>query len=263
MGLFSSIKNFFGGGESKSRVSKHNIYTPQQQEVLKLLSERAKTGLEGDVPTSPSSFIPATGGEQSYLDWSRGDLLSNLAKGEVPYETGDQYVTDFMEAYRPVWERARNEALDLARGEYAGPTYWGSARAEKLSDLGSEWGEKYAMTEADLRLQEDQARRKAIDEYQRLGLEAGSELAKAGALERAVEEARVSDMLNRFLRGEQVTDQAGQTYQDPVYNQNIQLALALLGYSPYTFSSETKERGPGLGYGMLTGIAQGVGSSLF
>jgi len=254
MGFFSDLFSVKPEGSEMKAVRK-DIYTPEQKKLIDVMAKQFQTGLEGPQPQAPAMSVPTTGSEQDYLDWARTDALK-YAKGGLPYEVGDEYVDKFMQAYRPIWQRERDEAMDLARSEYAGPTYWGSARAEALSDIGSEWGEKFAMTEADLRLKQDAARRTAIDQYIGVGTEG---LTTAGALERGTAQEKVMEDLNRFLMGEEV----GGVY-NPAYNPNIALAMSLLGYTPYTYASEGKEWGAGglraAGLSFLGGYGQGMGA---
>ena len=239
------VEDMLDTSKGGTTAERKDIYTPEQRKLLDTMVARSQAGMDaGPAPESPQGYVPETGLEGDYLDWARTDA-AGYARGELPYKSGDAYVDEFMESYRPVWERARGEAMDLARSEWAGPGYWGSARADAMTELGSEWGERYAMTEADLRLQEDKNRKAAIDKYIGIGTEG---LRTGGGMERGIEQERVSSDMNRFLRGEEVDGKS-----DPIYNQNTQLALALLGFTPWTYAQETEA--PGAGYSAAIGAA--------
>lgn len=49
---------------------------------------------------------------------------------------------------------------------------------------------------------------------------------------------------------------------NPFYSPAMTYAYNLLGIQPYAYGTETTAQGPGLGYGILTGLARGAGSAL-
>lgn len=83
-----------------------------------------------------------------------------------------------------------------------------------------------------------------------------SSLGLKGSLERQIAQEKAATDYQRWVSGEQmggVSSQAG--------NPNRQLALALLGLSPYAYQQNVTNTGAGLGYGMLQGAAQGAGQA--
>ena len=160
----------------------------------------------------------------------------------------------------------------LIREEFAGPGYWGSARAGAVTKgatdledaLRAEQSQFLWDTEMTNRaLQEARAQRSlagvplAMQYGQLPTLEAQNRLAGMrdifgfGQMEQAQRQAEINADIQRFLEQNRITDP-----------ENIQIILSLLGM-PYTTSTGTaSQSGAGLGYSMLSNLAGGLGTGM-
>lgn len=264
MGLFETLTGgFFSPGESKqtSSPTKLDIYTPEQQELLRSLVAQAQAGMGGPSPSSPAMSVGITPEEQAYMDWARGEALGNLASGKPAYDinpgTTQQY---FQKSIRPGLEREfRETTLPGVKDAYAGPGYWGSARADAVSDAFTKHGENLGATEAGLIYQDEEARRAALEAAKGRVLPAGEAIGSAGVLSRQIEQEKVMEDLQKFLMGEEVDGK-----YNPAYNPSIQLAMQLLGFSPWVYGqeSEGESTGAGLGYSFMGGVGAGLGQTI-
>lgn len=260
MGLFDSIGNavggFFGGGEEKSEPQKVGVYTPEQKKLMQELISNVTSGGFGPAASAPQMYTPTTQNEQAYLDWARSEAVKNMASGQVPYDVSP-------EASKALWESTQlplynyqwqNTVLPGLQEQYAGSTFASTGRDEAVRKALQEWGLNVASTEGKFLQSEEEARRKAIENAQGRVLQTGEAIGKAGEYSRAVESERVMDQVTRFLMGESVGGQ-----YNMAYNPQVQLALSLLGLSPYVVGQQAQGTGAGLGYGILTGASQGLG----
>lgn len=259
MGLFDTISGFFGGGEEETKIKQLATMTPEQYKLLEQLI--ATAGQAGEpAPTFPGElFLPATAEEQNYLDWARSEAIRKMAQGEVPYEVGPEYAEKyFEEAIRPIYQREWEETiLPGIREAYAGPGYWSSARAEAERKGGRDYFMELAAKKAGLVYGEEQARRQAIESAMGRVLPTGQAMGEAGAYSRAIGQEEIMADLSRWLMGEEV-----EGAYNPFYSPAMTYAYNLLGIQPYAYGTETTAQGPGLGYGILTGLAGGAGSAL-
>ena len=228
------------------------------------------------VPRYPGDlFAPTTPEELEYFG-REGNFAEDLARlrvamGEqrdrlatpafnVTPETTEQYYQDVIRA--PMMKDWREVVEPQIRESFAGPGYWGSARAQAqvegaedlTTTLGSERGKLYYADE--------QARREALEaaaareagfapimaQLDYLGTTEGAKFAEEVAKSRAeysrqIEQERIAGELQRWLMGEEV---GGVTPTQ--YNPFLQLAFQALGLSPYVVG--TKTTGSSYGYGL-------------
>jgi len=267
MGFFS---DFFGGGESTTttQVKTKPTYSKEQEELLKSMAGIFKGGLSGPTSPAPSMFVPKTREETAYLDWvselANQRAMGQLLSGEPAYELGQDWAGDWFDEYmRPTYEQEfQRYTIPGLRAAYAGPGYHGSPRARAETTAASDLATTIAKARGELLYSEELAERQAIDAALGRASEAipsyTNILGTAGAYSRGIEQERVMDTLNRYLMGEEV----GGSYE-AAYNPYVQLSMQLLGFSPYTYltGSTTESKGPGLGYGILTGLSQGWAST--
>ena len=226
--------DFLFGSESEAKTKP--IYTPQQMALLNALSGYAQEGMRGGQPTSPMppTAVPPTGLEQDYFDFFQGDALQNLLSGTPAYDVGPEWAEKyFEESVRPEYMKNYEEVtLPGVKSAYAGPGYWGSARAGAQAEAGEDLATQLSSKRAQLMYGEEIEKRKAFESAQDRMLPASAALGQAGGYQRGIAHEESMDNLQRFLRGESITV-GGQTYQiDPEMGPYAQMAMQLLGFSP-------------------------------
>lgn len=253
----SAMQTLFGGSTSTTSPEQLSMYTPEQQAMLKKLTDIASGGLGQPSPSMPSLYTPQTGQEDTYFSWvnslGRQKGLQNVLSGtpgyEINPETTDKY---FEESVRPGYMREFQETvLPTLRTSFSGPGYYGSARMGQEAKAGSDLAYKLASARAELGYKDEEARRESIDKaYERIrpATETMTDIyGTAGQYTRAMGQEQAADKITRFLRGEMVDGQ-----YDPTASPNIQLAMALLGFSPYGYGSNTDSTTAG---GVVPGLA--------
>jgi len=151
-----------------------------------------------------------------------------------------------MREWREVAEPAIREA-------FAGPGYWGSARAEATRKAAEDLATTLAARRAELMYGEELARRQALESAAAREAQYGVPyaaaeaelLGTAGQYARMIEEQRALADLQRWLMGETV--EGVTPYQ---YSPFLQLALQYLGLTPYVYGQESKSFGARLGVGI-------------
>jgi len=252
---YSDIYGSIFGTESQTH--EFSGYTPEQQELLKQLSTISGQGIQGlQDPASamPPLAVGTTPGEQSYLDFLNSRAVQRMAEGGLPYETGPEWAEQYyQESIRPTYLKEYEEITKPGiESAYAGPGYWGSARAKAVGKSSEDLATTLASKRAELMYGEEMMKRQALEAAQGRILPAGQAIATGGVLERDIAHETSMENLQRFLRGEQV-EVGGETYQiDPQMGPYAQLALQLLGFMPIT---SVLEQDPGL----LSNIGVNIG----
>lgn len=266
MGLFGSVKKAFGGSSSESKAVRKPLWNKEQQQIFQNLYKGFDWNLSSPAPAAPRMYVPRTPEEGSYFSFVQGlgrnQGLQKLLKGEPAYQVNPEATRRFFEeGIRPAavreWSRT---VLPQIQEAYAGPGFYGSSRARAVTRSVEDLGSKLNETYANLLYQDEQARREALDRAMARvpeGVRTYAEQAgSAGQLARSIEQERVAADLQRFLMGQQVEGSGFSPYYHPAVN----LALNLLGLRPYTYAIEGTERGPGLGYSLLSGMGRGLGT---
>ena len=283
-------------GSSKERTSSTS-YTPEQREGLTQALETYLPSLGQGQPAyggdrvadwSPfmqsilgnaqnfmGSFMPDTG---MPLFGETGTALGGILGGTTgaPLLSMEQAARTFGQTRMdPARKQFGEYTAPLIREEYAGPGYWGSARAGEVSrqatdledDLRAERSQFLWDTEMTNRaLQEARAQRAlqgvplAMQYSQLPTLEAQNRLSglrdifSFGQAEQAQRQAEINADIQRFMEANRITNP-----------EDIQIILSLLGMSYTTSTGMADSAGPGLGYSMLGGgnlsnTASGVGT---
>lgn len=257
MGLFD---NFFGGGESETKTKPINMFTPEQRKMFDEMIQQAYQGIQGPAPSYPGELsIHQTPEQQAYFDWARSDAVKKVSQGQPLYEVGPEFAQQyFEEAIRPMYEHEWETTIQPGiRESYAGPTYHGSARAEAERKAATEMGLQMAAQKGGLTYGEELARRQAIESAMGMMPQMSQAMAGPAQMSREMEEDRTMADLSRWLSGEEV-----QGVYNPMYNPALMMAYNLLGVSPWQLGQQGKSQGPGLGYGVITGLAGGTGDAL-
>jgi len=272
MGILDSAKSMLGlgGATSSTSTKKQNIYTPEQQKLLDTLAKQTQKGLTSGVTAYPGEmYTPLSDIENQYLSSvsattpARASAFESLLSGKPAYEinpaTTEAY---YQSAIRdPAMREYQDTTLPLLTESFSGPSFWSSNRAEQTQKSIQDLSEYLDTQHANLAYQDEQARRTALENaYSRMSgavtAQPFTELGTAGQYARNVANEKVAADLNRWLMGESVGGvSAGQ------YNPYVNIAMSLLGFSPYTFTSSSESGGPGLGYQIVSGLAQAGGAA--
>lgn len=264
-----------GGGGGGEAMGNGQVGVFSRNTALeKILGEQAAKKLQSEMAGPPAAYpgqmhVPITPQEQKYLDFvnSLGEqkAIQELTSGEIPYETGPEFADRyFEESIRPGYiSEFEDVTLPQLRESYAGPGYWGSARARAETKAGADLAEELARARGELRYKETLGARDAKEAALNRASSFYPELIRtygdAGALTRSVEESKVLSNLQRWLMGEEV---GGKSVY--AYHPGWQLALSLLGISdrdPIVDPNYGVEE-PEWYEGLLTGAAGSAGKAL-
>lgn len=256
-----------GGGDMASsggggwNTTDFHVNTALEEELANVAVGKLIKGMGGAPPSYPGKlFVPKTGEEEAYMNYVGGleqdPTFKKLLSGTVPYDVSDEYVENyFEESIRPEVMREWEEiALPQLRESYAGPGYWGSARARAETKSAADIAQKLAGTKAGLLWENEQARRQATESA--FGRAAtliptyANELQEVGQLARGIEEDKVLSGLQRWLMGEEVGGASNYAYH-PGWN----LALSLLGIQDMTPTTKASGGGGSAGSSLLAEAA--------
>lgn len=212
----------FGGGSSKSKSSpkKVDVWNEGQKALWDPLWKTVQEGVNKEVPAYPGQmYVSKTPEEQAYLgsvsggQAGRQTAIDALLSGKVPYDIGPQWAENYFETgIRPLAMREHEQVVDPGiRSNYAGPGYWGSARAGAETKADTELATDLAAQKAGLMYGEELAKRTAMEsaEARRIqGLTAAAQeaetMGQAGAYSRSIDQEKVQADLQRWLQGETV-----------------------------------------------------------
>lgn len=247
----------FGKEKARTEPTRTEVWAPEQQALFKMLAPIIQKGLTEPVAKYPGQmFVPKTPEEEAYLGRVPG-LAEQIAAArgrlrqpayEITPETTEQY---YQEAIRAPAMREWGETVEpLIREAYAGPGYWGSARAGAQVRGAEELATTLGKQRAELYYADEMAKRTAAEAA--AGREAtyglpyaageAEMLGTAGAYARQVEQEKVLADLQRWLMGEEIEGVSMEAYSP-----YMQLAFQLLGLSPYVVSTSGKSTGFDLG----------------
>lgn len=243
----------FGKTKTVSAPSPVSVWSPEQQAVMRTLAPIIQQGLAGPAPAYPGQlYVPPTPEEEAYfkrvpfLAEELAQMRARLGRPafEISPETIEQFYRQAIRA--PAMREWEQTVLPTIKEAYAGPGWWGSARAQAEAKAAESLATELARQRAQLAYLEEQARRTALSEaaareatYGLPYATAESQmLGTAGEYARSIAQQKVLADLQRWLMGEEV----GGVYA-PQYNPFIQLAFELLGLSPYAIGEKTTGRG--------------------
>jgi len=254
------------GGKQKATTTTGPSATPEQQKLLRTMISAyepqvgAGTPMPGFPMTAPFSpwqqALLATGQDVGQVFGTAGlggDLWSNIqstvgkgvtgglgAQPITPEET-EQYWTRAI--YEPSKKMMKEDVMPAVKEAFAGPGYWGSARAEAAQRLKRDWEESMRGERAELEweteavnraIAEAQAVRQLASSQQGLGVlgfptqQAQQQLAGMGQLwgfageEQAQRQREINEQVSRFLAEQEITDPA-----------DVEIILRLLGLGGY------------------------------
>jgi len=260
--------------KASARPWRVDMWAPGQQAAFETLWPILKKGVAGPAPRYPGEmYVPRTEEEEAYLGYTTGEgmearraALGQILSGRVPYEMGPEWAEKyFEEGIRPIAMREWGEVTEpMIREAYAGPGYWGSARAGAQVKGAERLAEELTSAKAGLMYGEEQAmraaREAALGRQAQFGFPAAAAesgiMGTAAQYSRMIDQEKVMADLQRWLMGEEVDGAYA-----PQYNPFIQLVFQLLGLDPYALGQREKASswGFGLGVGGLGGAGGGGG----
>jgi hypothetical protein len=264
----SWLSDIFGSSKTTTTPEQKSIYTPQQQELLNRLTQQASQGSSQAAPSYPGmTYVPAQPLEQSYMDAvtastpEREKAFSSLMNATPAYDVSPEATEQYWQkSLLPMYQKTFNETtMPQLTESFTGPSFWSSNRAEQTRKAVEDYGTQLSSAHSELLYKDELARRTAMENaYSRqagaISSEPFKELGTAGALARTVEQEKVAGELQRWLIGEEVGGQSNQAY-----NPYVNIALSLLGYSPYTYGENTQTSGGGILSNFIGGAGQGAG----
>ena len=285
MGLFDSIGDIFSGffspAESTSTMTRQSNWTPEQEALFKQLLGQTTAGIGKSAPAYPGvTSAPINKLESTYLEGAvgtpeeqaaRSNALKSILTGTPAFEINPETSTNYYNEafYAPAMREYETSILPQVMESASGAGFHSQDTLNSMFKSGADLETNLAAKRAELVYGDEQARRTALENAMgRQATLAGSptniqtgyntSIGTAGTYARQIENEKIQGDLARWLSGESVGGAEGSA----AYNPNTQLALALLGLSPYSYGTNTESEGAGLGYGMLTGFAQGLGSAV-
>jgi len=243
----------FGKQKATSKPVQLPAWAPEQWGAMRPLAAAIQRGVEQPVPAYPGQmYVPRTPEEEAYFQQVPG-VAEQIAQArvrlgqpayEITPETTEQY---YQQAIKAPTMKEWKEAVEPAiREYYAGPGYWGSARAGAQAKGAETLATELMAKRAELYRQDEMARRQALENaagraaVYTLPYAAGQAemLGTAGQYARGVEQERSLADINRWLMGETV-----EGVSPTQYNPFVQLAFQLLGLSPYEYGQKTTQSG--------------------
>lgn len=254
-GMNPGMHRFIGGGGNKSSSKPVQVptQTTSQLEALDILGKKIKEGLTSGVPAYPGNmYVPRTTEESSYfasvpgLANEVGAMRANL--GDVAWLQDPAKLEEFYQRSirDPAMYEFENITKPLIQEQYAGPGYWGSARANAVSEAGQELAMSLAASKAKLAWEDELAYRQALESAAQREAQYGAAYANeqeellgtAGMYSRQIEQEKVLADLQRWLMGETV-EGVTPTQTNPF----LQLAFQFLSIDPYSVGQKSSSTG--------------------
>lgn len=208
----------FGTSKSKNESQSKSFIQPQEDVLTQFLeSQRSRIG-QGQ---------PIFGGDRvaGFSD------LQNRALAAAPqtfFRTPEQEADIFAGSIeKPALRRFQQETVPLIREEFAGPGFFGSARAQETVRAGEDLGSRLETARSDLR--------RETGDINRAGVRS---LFDFGAAQQAQQQRVINDQVQRFVEETRLTNP-----------EDVAILTALLGLNFSTSSGEGS--GSGFNFGVL------------
>lgn len=246
----------------KSHPELINTWDTQQNALWNALSGQLNRGLTTEVNPYPGQmYAPQNQQETNYFNYINDNTAARQAAinriGEVPYEINPEQTQELIDSRRRSamhnWEQYT--APDIGEA-FAGPGYWGTARANALTQGAMTRDVNLQQREEELRygeiLADRQSREAAAMREAQFGPNAAAQEANimgtAGQYARGIENERIMADLQRWLGGETVNGESAQQY-----NPYMQLVFQALGLTPNALGQSS------LAYGANMSVMGGGG----
>lgn len=272
---------------SESTPTKISTWNTQQKQLWSQLFDTAKAGMSTPTASYPNQmYVDRTPEEQAYFDavskmYSPADLdarrqaVNQVLSGKPSYEINPEATEQFyQESIKPGYMKEWEEVtLPTLKQQFVGPGYWGSARANAITEGSEDLATTLASKRAELMYQDELARRAAAesaasrqaaltgsgaDTYTTAATTQANALGTAGQYARTIAQEKVTADLQRWLMGEQVGGVSATQY-----NPFVQLALALMGLQEYVVASESESNADSFGFSIanFAGAGENTGTS--
>lgn len=232
--------------EERTGITYAQRWSPQQRLLFRAISDQINRAAGGQseypttaappAPRSPAGSVPTQPGEQSYQDMIRQIAEGRAGQGVPLYDIGPEFAEQyFEESIKPLYMKEwKDVTLPSIERAYAGPNFYSSARQEATRKGGQDLALELASKKANLVYGEELNRRQAIDQAFDRQMGVAREEKAVGEQQRAIEEGKVMENLNRWFMGEEVDGE-----YNPLNNPAMQYAFSLLGIDPYIWSTQT------------------------
>jgi len=256
-----------GEQSSFSMPIRMSMWNPEQERVGRALYSYVNPNQP--VESYPRQmYVPELARESQFFDLAnrtagqydaRSEALLNTLSGKPAYQI-DPSITEryFENSIRPIMMREFEDVTKPAIAEqFAGPGYWGSARAEQGLKSAERFAENLAATKSQLVYADEMARRQSLESAAgRQAAAAGpayeamlSDVGNAGRYARQIEEQKTLSDLQRWFSGETIDGKRGKQYSP-----FVQLAMQYLGQRPFALgmmsSSSGSQSSSGFNLGM-------------
>jgi hypothetical protein len=240
------------------------MWNKEQRDIFKLLFGFVNPNQE--VPRYPGQmYVPQLPQESPYFQLanqtagqyqSRSQALLTALSGKPAYEINPEISANYFEqSIRPGMTREfRDVIIPGVKEAYAGPGYWGSARADAQANATEKFAENLMATKSGITYQDELMRRQSLENA--ANRQAGtalpayeammSDVGTAGSYARMIKEQEVLSQYQRWLSGEEVDGVS------PLqYNPFIQLAFQYLGLQPFGYGQQSSgsSRSQGFNFG--------------
>lgn len=261
-------------------------YTPEQQTLFNQMMYNMTHGQGGNTswfgnqpaPSMPGfNYVPETYYDKRFIGYQnqnpqRTTAINSLLRGTPAYDVNTEATRNYWEnTLAPIQRQTfQEETLPMLRESFAGPGYWSSRRADAESDAIQNFGRDMAAQESNLYYQDELARRQALESAaNRIGTGIQGSVSdqemrgEAAAYARQVRQEEVAADIQRWLSGEALPRADGTMAWNPTNNPQTQLALAMLGLSPFSYASDNDSNWyDSILGGAGGGIGQGLGMGL-
>lgn len=225
----------FGMGTSSQKAQAVDTTNAQQKQLWKMVEQLMQPALQGATPYTGQMYVPQTGQEALYQDYinnnaGRQAALNQVLSGTVPYDISDNRADEMFEQMRAGalrdWEEVARPTISEG---FAGPGYWGTARANAEMKGAQDLTQNLAETRAQLMYTNEMDARNRMDAaLGRQAMYGMDSVAKEAALmlssaqvERDTLEKKVLSEFQEFARLE------------PSSNPYLAIIAGFLGLSPF------------------------------
>jgi hypothetical protein len=216
--------------------------------------------------------------ESQYFDYISGvpsQLQAALAalQGSFgpAYDTSREATEQYWQnTLLPANQRIFNEqVLPQFREQFAGPQFWSENRADQTTQLFDKYNQGLSSQYGSLVYADELARREALEKaagrtvtgapaIPGMVSQGADTIGKGGELARSIAQEKIAGDLQKWLMGG--ADPSGRV--NAIGNPSVGLAQSLLGLNPYTYQNQSINTGPGLGYAIAMGAANGAGEAV-
>ena len=240
------------GSKAEAKPTRVEMWSDEQKALFREMWPSIQAGFTGDVAKYPGQmFVPKTGEEAAYLEGAPklasylGGVRGKLGQPafEVTPETTEQYYQESIKA--PMMKEWQESVEPMIREAYAGPGYWGSARAGAQQKGAQTLATTLGAARGELAYKDEMARRESLEAAAGREATYGAPVAQAeagilgtaGQYSRMIDQEQVQADFQRWLMGEEVGG-----VKPSQYNPFLQLAFQALGLEPFALGTTSTSK---------------------